>query len=287
MRFNDIFGNTRAKEQLSEIIDFFKHNKQGNKFKSIGAKLKKGVLLYGPPGTGKTMLAKALAGEASVNFLYRCASEFIEKFVGVGSARVRELFYLADSLKPCIIFIDEIDTLGSRVRGSIKDNHNANMEINSTVNQLLVELDGFRDREDIVVIAATNNIHAIDPALIRSGRFDVKIETKLPDAFERAGIISKKLEKVKSAVDLETITNLASEFDDLTGADIDSIVNEALYITVRKQEKVVSNQSILTAFQEFELNLIKEEVKLADNKDITKKNSEKQNEKSMNEEINE
>lgn len=255
VRFSEIYGNIKAKEQLGEIIDYFKSNKKGARYKEFGARLKKGVLLYGPPGTGKTMLAKALATEANVSFIYRCASEFIERYVGVGSARVRELFYTAEQMQPCIVFIDELDTLGARTRDHETETNPASyIESSGTINQLLVELDGFKEREDVVVIAATNNVFAIDPAILRSGRFDVRIETKLPDADERAGIIRKKLERAKTAVDRATIERLALEYQNITGADIETIVNEALYIAVRKKFDSLTNQCLIEAFEEFKIN---------------------------------
>lgn len=255
MHFSEIYGNVKAKEQLGEIIDYFKSNKKGIRYKEFGARLKKGVLLYGPPGTGKTMLAKALATEANVAFIYRCAAEFIERYVGVGSSRVRELFYTAEQMQPCIVFIDELDTLGARMRDHEREDNPASyIESSGTINQLLVELDGFKEREDVVVIAATNNVFAIDPAILRSGRFDVRIETKLPDADERAGIIIKKLERAKTAVDRATIERLALENPNLTGADIDTIVNEALYIAVRKKFDSLTNQCLIEAFEEFKAN---------------------------------
>jgi cell division protease FtsH len=236
------------KEQFVETIEYFKSDK--SRYKAIGARLKKGILLYGPSGTGKTLMARAVAGECNVNFIYRAASEFMDKYLGVGSSKVRELFKLAKSLQPCIIFIDEIDALGSRVLDKGLTDHAASIEKNNTINQLLTELDGFKELKDIFVIAATNNIDAIDPSLLRAGRFDRKIGTRVPEVNERRGIFKKKLQKVQHVVSEETIQEVA-KLGDFTGADIDSIVNEAAFISLKNGLTAVDDFSLKEAAKYF------------------------------------
>lgn len=240
--FNDIYGMDEIKAQFKETINYFKSDK--SKYRAIGARLKKGILLYGPSGTGKTLMARAVAGECDVNFIYQSASEFMDKYIGVGSSRVRELFKKARELQPCIIFIDEIDALGSRVLDKTLVDQSASIEKNNTINQLLTELDGFKDLKDIFVIAATNNIDAIDTSLLRAGRFDRKIGTRIPDLSERAGIFAKKLEKMKHEVTDEGI-KAASTVGEFTGADIDAIVNEAAFISLRKELASINDESLI------------------------------------------
>ena len=230
------------KAQFRETISYFKSDK--SKYKAIGARLKKGILLYGPSGTGKTLMAKAVAGECDVNFIYQSASEFMDKYIGVGSARVRDLFRKARELQPCIVFIDEIDALGSRVLDKTLVDQSASIEKNNTINQLLTELDGFKDLKDIFVIAATNNIDAIDTSLLRAGRFDRKIGTRIPDLEERQGIFSKKLEKMKHEV-TDAGIRTAAAVSEFTGADIDAIVNEAAFISLRKELNSITDESLI------------------------------------------
>jgi cell division protease FtsH len=246
--FNDIFGMDEIKAQFKETINYFKSDK--SKYRAIGARLKKGILLYGPSGTGKTLMAKAVAGECNVNFIYQSASEFMDKYIGVGSSRVRDLFKKARELQPCIIFIDEIDALGSRVLDKGLVDHAASIEKNNTINQLLTELDGFKDLKDIFVIAATNNIDAIDTSLLRAGRFDRKIGTRIPDRSEREGIFAKKLEKMKHEVTADGIKS-AAMVADFTGADIDAIVNEAAFISLRKELSTINDESLLESARYF------------------------------------
>ncbi len=226
IRFNDIYGYERTKKDLSQIIDYLKKPEE---FIRLGARLRRGVLLYGPSGTGKTMLAKALANEAGVQFIAQSASEFVETFVGVGPSRVRALFQKARDNSPCIVFIDELDALGAR-------NTTANLygqsdsERNNTINQILVEMDGFEETERIVVIAATNREKFLDFALIRSGRFDLKIEVHLPNQEDRRGIFWLKLrDKNTEGMSDEAVNKMAVLSEGLSGADIDAIINEAIY----------------------------------------------------------
>lgn len=185
VKFSDIDGMADVKTQMQEIIEYIQDPK---KFTDIGARLRRGVLLYGPPGTGKTLMAKAISGESGSKFLYRSASEFLEVYVGVGPSRVRQLFEEARSYESCIIFIDEIDAIGARAKNQMIDK-GGNYELNATVNQLLVEMDGFAETDRIVVIAATNHELLLEKALIRSGRFDLKIKIELPNLEERRGIL--------------------------------------------------------------------------------------------------
>lgn len=235
-----------VKTQLSEIIDYLKGN---SRFKKIGARLRKGVLLYGPSGTGKTMLAKAVAGESNVNFIYKSAPEFVDKYVGVGADRIRNLFELADSMSPCIIFIDEIDALGKRMKYKSGLNYNYSMDMTNTINQLLSELDGFRYRENIVVIAATNNQHNVDPSLIRAGRFDLRIKTELPDFGIRKGILEIKAKKVKSDISDEAFCFLAENTEGYSGADLEAMINESSYIALRNSKEIVGDEDIKKALK--------------------------------------
>ncbi len=225
--FNDVAGVDEAKEELQEVIEFLKHPE---KFKRLGARIPKGVLLVGPPGTGKTLLAKAVAGEAGVPFLSISGSDFVELFVGVGAARVRDLFEQAKQHAPCIVFIDEIDAVG-RLRGAgLGGGHD---EREQTLNQLLVEMDGFDTSEGIVVMAATNRPDILDPALLRPGRFDRQIVVDRPDVKGREEILKIHTRKVPLAddVDLGTIARGTPGF---SGADLANLVNEAALIAARR-----------------------------------------------------
>lgn len=188
------------------------------------------MLLYGPSGTGKTMLAKALANEAGVNFIYKSAAQFVEMYVGVGPRRIRDLFDVAKEKSPCIIFIDEIDAIGSRTVETDSFGKN-NDERNATVNQLLVEMDGFDESDQVVVIAATNREKFLDFALVRSGRFDLKVKIDLPGEKDRSGILKVKLERIKHQVNFEEVDEFGKLSQGLSGADIDAVVNEAVYIS--------------------------------------------------------
>lgn len=248
VNFSDIYGMEDIKQQMEEIIDYLRDS---TKYEKIGARMRRGVLLFGPSGTGKTLMAKAVAGEAKANFIYRSASEFVEKYVGVGAERIRELFTLAEELKPTIIFIDEIDALGARVKSRSSFNSSHIADINNTINQLLTELDGFKERSNIVVIAATNNHMAMDPSLIRAGRFDLKIKTRLPNEDERKGIFKKKLERTKQTVKDETLDILCERTIGYSGADIECVVNEAAYIALRKSMAIIDDSCIFEAADYF------------------------------------
>ncbi len=231
--FVDVAGVDEAKEELSEIIDFLKDPK---KFTAIGAKIPKGVLLMGPPGTGKTLLARAIAGEAGVPFFSISGSDFVEMFVGVGASRVRDLFEQGKKNAPCLVFIDEIDAVG-RLRGAgLGGGHD---EREQTLNQLLVEMDGFESNEGVIIIAATNRPDVLDPALLRPGRFDRQVVVDTPDIKGREKILavhSRKIPLVKD-VDLKTIARGTPGF---TGADLANLVNEAALLAARRNKKRVT-----------------------------------------------
>lgn len=225
--FNDVAGVDEAKEELQEVIEFLKHPE---KFKKLGARIPKGVLLVGPPGTGKTLLAKAVAGEAGVPFLSISGSDFVELFVGVGAARVRDLFDQAKQHAPCIVFIDEIDAVG-RLRGAgLGGGHD---EREQTLNQLLVEMDGFDTSEGIVVMAATNRPDILDPALLRPGRFDRQIVVDRPDVKGREEILKIHTRKVPLAEDVN-LNTIARGTPGFSGADLANLVNEAALIAARR-----------------------------------------------------
>ena len=225
IRFDDVAGEDEAKENLKEIVDYL-HNP--DKYKEIGASMPKGILLVGPPGTGKTMLAKAVAGEANVPFFSISGSEFVEMFVGMGASKVRDLFSQAKEKAPCIVFIDEIDTIGKKRDGQIGGND----EREQTLNQLLTEMDGFEGNAGVVILAATNRPEALDPALTRPGRFDRRVPVELPDLKGREEILKVHAKKVKIAddVDYSKIARMASG---ASGAELANIVNEAALRAVR------------------------------------------------------
>lgn len=233
VRFNDVAGMEQAKLEITEFVDFLKNNA---KFKEMGAKIPRGALLTGPPGTGKTMLAKACAGESGVPFYYMSGSEFVEMFVGVGAARVRELFTEAKAEAPSIIFIDEIDTIGKKRSGS------SNEEKDATLNQLLVEMDGFKTDQNVIVLAATNRRDVLDSALTRPGRFDRLIEVELPDINGRIEIFSVHLKPLKldpSKTLEEFAKRLATLTPGFSGADISNLCNEAAILAARRASKYV------------------------------------------------
>lgn len=231
--FNDVAGCDEAKVELQEIIEFLK---SPQKFAQIGARIPKGVLLIGPPGTGKTLLAKAVAGEAGVPFLSISGSEFVELFVGVGAARVRDLFEQGKSNAPCIIFIDEIDAVG-RLRGAgLGGGHD---EREQTLNQLLVEMDGFDSSEGIIVMAATNRPDILDPALLRPGRFDRRVYVPIPDVKGREEILKIHSSKIPLASDVD-LRIVAQGTPGFTGADLANLVNEAALLAARKNQKQVT-----------------------------------------------
>ena len=235
MFFSDVAGQEEAKHELTEVVDFLK---SPEKFTSIGAKIPKGVLLVGMPGTGKTLLAKAVAGEANVNFFHMSGSDFVEMFVGVGASRVRDLFENGRQNSPCIIFIDEIDAVG-RTRGAGYGGGHDERE--QTLNQLLVEMDGFDTKDGVIVIAATNRPDVLDPALLRPGRFDRQVVVDMPDVKEREAILTLHAAKVKLAPDVDLL-RLARATPGSSGADIANIVNEAALFAARRGQTVVAMQ---------------------------------------------
>lgn len=238
--FKDVAGLEEAKVEIREIVDFLKNPK---KYTELGGKIPKGALLVGPPGTGKTLLAKAVAGEAGVPFFSLAGSDFVEMFVGVGAARVRDLFREAKSKAPCIIFIDEIDAIG-RARG--KNGFNTNDERESTLNQLLTEMDGFGTDSGVIVLAATNRAEILDKALLRAGRFDRQINVELPDLTEREQIFNVHLRPLKFEKEIKS-SFLAKQTPGFSGADIANVCNEAALIAARRDKKQVEKQDFLDA----------------------------------------
>lgn len=246
VKFNDIAGTAEAKEDLEEVVDFLKNPK---KFANVGARIPKGVLLVGPPGTGKTMLARAVAGEADVPFFSISGSEFVEMFVGVGASRVRDLFAKAKKNAPCIIFIDEIDAVGRRRGSGMGGGHD---EREQTLNQILVEMDGFEQGQNVIVLAATNRSDVLDPALLRPGRFDRRVNIGMPDRKDRLAILKTHFAKkpVNKDVDLDS---LAAKTAGSSGADLANIANEAAIIAARHNRKEVNNSDLTAAFEKVAL----------------------------------
>ena len=240
--FSDIAGNANAKDDLEEVVDFLKHPA---KFKGVGAKIPKGVLLIGPPGTGKTMIARAVAGEAKVPFYSISGSEFVEMFVGVGASRVRDLFAKAKKNAPCIIFVDEIDAVGRRRGSGMGGGHD---EREQTLNQILVEMDGFEQGENVIVLAATNRADVLDPALLRPGRFDRRVSITLPDRKDRLAILKVHCKDKPLDADVD-ISALAAKTAGSSGADLSNIVNESAIRAARRNSKVIQNQDVVEAFE--------------------------------------
>ncbi len=240
--FNDIAGNDSAKQDLEEVVDFLKHPK---KYHEVGAKIPKGVLLVGSPGTGKTMLARAVAGEANVPFFSISGSEFVEMFVGVGASRVRDLFAKAKKNAPAIIFIDEIDAVGRRRGSGMGGGHD---EREQTLNQILVEMDGFETDTNVIVLAATNRADVLDPALLRPGRFDRRTNIMLPERKDREAILKVhfKNKPTDSTVDLD---KLAAKTAGSSGADLANIANESAIIAARDNRKKITNDDLTEAFE--------------------------------------
>ena len=239
--FRDVAGQDEAKESLQEIIDIL-HNPQ--KYTDIGAKLPKGVLLVGPPGTGKTLLAKAVAGEAGVPFFSISGSDFVEMFVGVGASRVRDLFKEASKMAPCIIFIDEIDTIGKS-----RDNRmGGNDEREQTLNQLLAELDGFDPGKGVIVLGATNRPEVLDKALLRPGRFDRRITIDRPNLAGRMDTLQVHTRKIKLAEDVN-LKKIALATAGCVGADLANLVNEAALRAVRNGRRLVTQEDLLASFE--------------------------------------
>jgi cell division protease FtsH len=240
VRFTDVAGVDEAEQELVEVIDFLKNPA---KFGELGGKIPKGILLVGPPGTGKTLLAKAVAGESGVPFFSMSGSDFVEMFVGLGAARVRDLFVQAKEKAPCIIFIDELDALGkARGIGGVMGGHD---EREQTLNQLLVEMDGFDSKVGVILMAATNRPEILDPALLRPGRFDRHILVDRPDKVGRADILKVHLRNVKTEPDVD-VEKLAAMTPGMVGADLANLANEAALLAVRRNKKLVG----MSEFQE-------------------------------------
>lgn len=240
--FANIAGSDEAKQDLQEVVEFLKFPK---KFESLGAKIPKGVLLVGPPGTGKTMLARAVAGEANAPFFSISGSEFVEMFVGVGASRVRDLFAKAKKNSPCIIFIDEIDAVGRRRGSGMGGGHD---EREQTLNQILVEMDGFEQGTNVIVLAATNRADVLDPALLRPGRFDRRVNIGLPERKDREAILKVHFAKkpLAKSVDLDA---LAAKTAGSSGADLSNIANEAAIIAARNNRKEIIQADVTEAFE--------------------------------------
>ena len=260
--FKDVAGIDEVKEEVSEIVDFLKNPK---KYQQLGGRIPKGVLLAGPPGTGKTLLAKAIAGEANVPFLSVSGSEFVEMFVGVGASRVRDLFEQAKKHAPCIVFIDEIDAVGRRRGAGISGGHD---EREQTLNQLLVEMDGFESSDGIIVIAATNRPDILDPALLRPGRFDRQIHVPLPDVKGRLEIlkIHTRNKPLAEDVDLEVIARSTPGF---SGADLANIVNEAALIAARKNHGKITMEDFEEAKDKVTMGIERKSMVLSEQERLT------------------
>ena len=237
VRFSDVAGAEEEKEELAEVVDFLKNPK---KFSELGARIPKGVLLVGPPGTGKTLFAKAVAGEAGVPFFSISGSDFVEMFVGVGASRVRDLFDVAKKSMPCIVFIDEIDAVGRQRGTGMGGGHD---EREQTLNQLLVQMDGFETNDGIIVMAATNRADILDPALLRPGRFDRQIFVNTPDVRGREAILKvhSRNKPLASDVNFKTVARMTSGF---SGADLENLLNEAAILAARENRKAITNKDL-------------------------------------------
>lgn len=259
VKFCDIAGNKEVKEEMHDIIKFLKNPK---KYTDRGVVFPKGVLLVGPPGTGKTLTAKAIAGECNVPFINVSGSDFIEMYAGLGAKRVRELFKIARSKAPCIVFIDEIDAIGTKRDGGSNSN-----EKNQTINALLTQMDGFNSSDGVLVISATNRVDTLDEALIRAGRFDKHIHIPLPESYERLEIIKRYIKDVRisNEVSLETLSKQTIGF---SGADINNLINEANFISVSKDKDKIDNKDIDDAF--FKILMKGHKKPLSENEEETK-----------------
>ncbi|MEO8784922.1 MAG: ATP-dependent zinc metalloprotease FtsH, partial [Candidatus Saccharimonadales bacterium] len=240
--FKNVAGSDEAKQDLEEIVEFLKFPK---KFANLGARIPKGVLLVGPPGTGKTMLARAVAGEANVPFFSISGSEFVEMFVGVGASRVRDLFAKAKKNSPCIIFVDEIDAVGRRRGSGMGGGHD---EREQTLNQILVEMDGFEQGQNVIVLAATNRADVLDPALLRPGRFDRRVNIDLPDRKDREAILKVHFATKPLAKNVD-LSALAGKSAGSSGADLANIANEAAIVAARHNRKEISQTDVTSAFE--------------------------------------
>lgn len=240
--FKDVAGDEEAKQDLQEVVEFLKYPK---KFEGVGAKIPKGVLLVGPPGTGKTLLARAVAGEAKAPFFSISGSEFVEMFVGVGASRVRDLFNKAKKNAPCIIFIDEIDAVGRRRGSGMGGGHD---EREQTLNQILVEMDGFEQGQNVIVLAATNRSDVLDPALLRPGRFDRRVNIELPDRKDRLSILKVHFKDKPISKDVD-VESLAAKSAGSSGADLANIANESAIVAARNNRKVIEDEDVVMAFE--------------------------------------
>lgn len=255
--FADVAGVDEAKQELQEIVEFLKDPK---KFTKLGGRIPKGVLLVGSPGTGKTLLAKAIAGEAGVPFLSISGSDFVEMFVGVGAARVRDLFYQGKKHAPCIIFIDEIDAVGRQRGAGLGGGHD---EREQTLNQLLVEMDGFESNEGVILIAATNRPDVLDPALLRPGRFDRQIVVPVPDINGRESILKVHLKNKPLASDVDVRT-IAKGTPGFSGADLENLVNEAALLAARKNKEVIEMEDFEEAKDKVLMGLERKSIVLSE-----------------------
>ncbi|MBR0427361.1 MAG: ATP-dependent zinc metalloprotease FtsH [Clostridia bacterium] len=256
VKFEDVAGLNEEKGELIEIVDFLKNPKR---YTQMGAKIPKGILLYGKPGTGKTLIAKAIAGEANVPFISMSGSEFIEMFAGLGASRVRKLFDRARKLEPCIVFIDEIDAIGSRRTNA----SGAESENNQTLNQLLVEMDGFSSEETIIVLAATNRPEMLDKALLRPGRFDRQIVVPTPDLRGREEILKIHAKDKKFAEDI-TFKSIAEDTAGFTGAELANILNEAAIIATKNEHQVIEQMDVEEAVKKVTVGLEKKNRVISD-----------------------
>ncbi len=240
--FKDVAGAKEAKEELHEVVDFLRYPK---KFQDLGARIPRGVLLLGSPGTGKTLLARAVAGEAKVPFFHMSGSEFVEMFVGVGASRVRSLFQKAKKHAPCIVFIDEIDAVGRRRGAGLGGSHD---EREQTLNQILVEMDGFEPTQNVIVIAATNRPDVLDPALLRPGRFDRQVVIDRPDLKDREDILKVHVKKKPLAKEVD-LKRIAERTPGFSGADLANLLNEAAILTARVDKKIIGMEELFSAIE--------------------------------------
>jgi cell division protease FtsH len=255
--FEDVAGQKEAKYELMEVVDFLKNP---NKFLKMGAKIPKGVLLVGMPGTGKTLIAKATAGEANVPFFHMSGSDFVEMFVGVGASRVRDLFEQGRKHAPCIIFIDELDAVG-RTRGSgLGGGHD---EREQTLNQMLVEMDGFDTKDGVIVLAATNRPDVLDPALLRPGRFDRQVVVAMPDVNERTEILKIHMRQIPTSGDVD-VEKLSRATPGTSGADLANLVNEAALFAIRKNKEAVEMDDFEDARDKILMGVARKSLVIAD-----------------------